>query len=241
MKRLFATLLLIAPLVAGAQTSTPDYNAYSEPPIPQPEGAPPPPPEVTPGPPVVEPPVSQPPAPYVQQMPAPAPAPRPTAAAGQWVYTSQYGWVFMPYGDGYTYLPAGGSAPDMYVYYPAVGWTWVVAPWVWGLGPRPYFGFYGFAHYAWYGRGFGRWYGFAPRYVTWGPRGYWAGGRWTAPHAAYPRVVTRYPSPRMVAPQVPSHVVGPHAAPHAVAPHVVGRGGFGGGHVVAHGGHVGHR
>src|SRR5262249_42634188 len=114
------------------------------------------------------------------------------------------------------------------------------------------FGVVGFTHFGWYGRGFGRWYGFAPRYVTWGPRGYWGGGRWIAPHNVYPRVVPRY-----AVPHVPPHVVAPHAAPyfapHAaryvaphvgtphVAPHAVGRGGFGGGHVAINGWHGGHR
>ena len=169
MRKLIAALLLIAPLAAGAQTA-PTGGDTTEPPIPQPAMVPPP-PDGTPGPPVPEP--AQPPqapTPYVQQLPAPAPAP-----SGQWVYTSQYGWIWMPYGDAYAYVPVGGAAPDMYVYYPAVGWTWVVAPWVWGLGPRPYFGVYGFARFAWYGRGFGRWYAFAPRYAGWGARGYWAG------------------------------------------------------------------
>ena len=263
MRKLIATLLLITPMVAGAQTATPDYDAYSEPPIPQPQGEPPAPPDVTPGPPVTEP--AQPeqaPEPYVQQSPVPPPAPSPS---GQWVYTSQYGWIWMPYGNAYTYLPAGGVSPDMYVYYPSFGWTWVVAPWVWGLGPRPYFGFYGYTHFVWYGRGFGRWYAFAPRYVTWGPRGYWGGGRWIAPHAVYPRVVPqyaaphtvtsqvvpryapspvapRYAAPRPAAPQVgpryaPSRVAPHYAAARPAAPHVVGRGGFGGGPVGVHGGH----
>jgi hypothetical protein len=118
----------------------------------------------------------------------------------------------MPYGDQYTYLPAGGgAAPDMYVYYPASAGVWVVAPWVWGLGPQPYFGVRGVVGFGWWGRGFGRWYGFAPRYAAWGGRGYWGGARWVAPHVAY------------AAPHV-------YAAPHAyAAPHPVARGPVGGG------------
>jgi hypothetical protein len=220
MRKLIATLLLIAPLAAGAQTTGPGADSASQPPIPQPEMVPPPPPEVTPGPPVTEP--AQPEqAPLVQQAPAPS-------GSGQWVYTSQYGWIWMPYGNAYTYAPAGGAAPDMYVYYPAFGWTWVVAPWVWGLGPQPYFGVYGPARFAWYGRGFGRWYGFAPRYVGWGGRGYWAGGRWTAPHVAYPHAAPHFAYPHVAAPHI--------TAPHFAAPHVAGRG-FGGGHVGFHGWH----
>jgi hypothetical protein len=110
-------------------------------------------------------------------------------ASGQWVYTGQYGWVWMPYGAGYTYVPQNGSAPDMYVYYPSVGWTWVVAPWIWGWGPCPYWGPYGTVGFGWYGVGFGRWYGYAGPYAGWYGRGYWYGGRWVgAPyHPAGPR------------------------------------------------------
>src|SRR5512137_1597510 len=71
--------------------------------------------------------------------PAPAVQGAPEAdgngVSGQWVYTSQYGWVWMPHGDAYVNVPATGDAPNMYVYYPSVGWAWVVAPWVWGWGP----------------------------------------------------------------------------------------------------------
>src|SRR5689334_7360187 len=86
----------------------------------------------------------------------------------------------------------------MYVYYPAYGWRWVVAPWVWGIGPRPYFGFYGWARYGWYGHGFGRWYGFRGAPV-------WAGRGWVRPggpvvHPVGPRVVVR-PAPHAVAPR----------------------------------------
>lgn len=92
--------------------------------------------------------------------PAPPPAAAPPAPAGaqptaipdgQWVFTSQYGWVWMPYGAAYTYLPAAPDAvPSMYVYTPVFGWRWVAAPWVWGLGPRPWFALAP-RHFAWYG------------------------------------------------------------------------------------------
>lgn len=186
MKRLLAMLLLSLPLLAAAQVTGPENApppAAVEPPAPPPESAPPPPPE-TPAPPSAGPSVP----PQVETTAAPP-------SDGQWVYTAQYGWVWMPYGEGYAYLPAGGAVPDMYVYYPAFGWRWVVAPWVWGLGPQPYFGVHGVVRFVWWGRGFGRWYGFAPRYVGWGGRGYWAGARWVAPHVAYtpPHVVGRAP------------------------------------------------
>jgi hypothetical protein len=179
-------LLLAFPLAAAAQGVAPEN-------VPPPPGidlqAPPPPPETFVSPPQVAP-----------SVPPPAAVAAPAPVDGQWVSTAQYGWIWMPYGDRYTYLPAGGVAPDMYVYYPAFGWRWVVAPWVWGLGPQPYSGVRGVVRFAWWGHGFGRWYGFAPRYAGWGGRGYWAGARWVAPHVAYapPHAVVRGPVSRGV-------------------------------------------
>ncbi len=102
---------------------------------PAPPQAPPPPPASSPAP------------PRAQALAAPAVPP------GQWVYTAQYGWIWMPYAAGYTYAPPGTGEPSMYVYYPAYGWTWVDAPWVWGLGPWPAFGVGGPVYFAWYGWG----------------------------------------------------------------------------------------
>ena len=31
-------------------------------------------------------------------------------STGQWVYTTQYGWIWMPYGAQYTYEPTNGAA-----------------------------------------------------------------------------------------------------------------------------------
>jgi hypothetical protein len=104
------------------------------------------------------------------------------APAGQWVFTSQYGWVWMPHGNSFTFLPANGATPNMFVFYPAVGWSWVVAPWVWGWGAMPWFGFAGWGGYPWWGSGFGRWYGFARpfAYAGWNSGRYWHGNRWNA-------------------------------------------------------------
>lgn len=188
--RLLAIALLLPPALALAQSPTQPAN-------PPPTEAPPPPPAAPPPPPI-----------ETQQMvEVPESEPEPQAAApepsdtGQWVYTGQYGWVWMPYAGTDTYVPTTGAPPEMYVYYPAVGWCWVVAPWVWGLGPQPYFGAYGTARFVWYGRGFGRWYGYAPRYATWGPRSYWIGGRWSVPatHYTAPHVIVNRPPPRPVA------------------------------------------
>ena len=91
-------------------------------------------------------------------------------ADGQWVYTSQYGWVFMPYGAQYSYDSAEADRyPYSYVYYPGFGWVWIAAPWVWGQGPYPYFGGSGPWRYRWYqaldldGSGWGDSRGGAPR------------------------------------------------------------------------------
>jgi hypothetical protein len=113
---------------------------------------------VTPSPPSA--PAETPPTPPAQP---PAPPPQAQAAdaqrasSGQWVYTEQYGWVWMPYGDAYSYVPPDGEGePYEYVYYPSYGWTWVVAPWIWGFGPWPYFGVYGPAYFGWYAHGWWR-------------------------------------------------------------------------------------
>jgi hypothetical protein len=109
-----------------------------------PSEAPPAAPQVIPSPPQEAPPQAA-----VTQLQPPSPA------AGQWVYTTQYGWVWMAYGAGYTSAPAGANGvPYAYVYYPSAGWTWLAAPWVLGFGPSPYFGVYGPARFGWYRPGF---------------------------------------------------------------------------------------
>lgn len=83
---------------------------------------------------------------------------------GQWVYTTQYGWVYMPYGDQYV---SPGTAADpyayAYAYYPDNGWTWLSAPWLSGSGPYPYSGDLGNAywgrHLRPYGGGYSRFRG----------------------------------------------------------------------------------
>jgi hypothetical protein len=84
----------------------------------------------------------------MQVMPAPQ-APPPGAAAqdpgqevappeqqwvysypsGQWVYTGDYGWVWVPAGSETT---AMDGVPYTYLYTPGYGWTWYVSPWGWG-------------------------------------------------------------------------------------------------------------
>ncbi len=100
--------------------------------------------------------------------PAPVPAPATPAPAtarpatrpgetGQWVYTQQYGWLWMAHGDAYWYAPpTGRGQPYAYVLRPDHGWTWVEAPWVWGLGPWPHFGASGPTRFGWYRAGYWR-------------------------------------------------------------------------------------
>jgi hypothetical protein len=143
------------------------------------------------------------------------------APAGQWVYTEQYGWIWMPYGDAYSYVPPDAGEPYEYVYYPAYGWTWVVAPWIWGYGPWPYFGIYGAASFGWYGLGYWR--------TPW---------RWNYRPAPFPgRIGTPVRGFRPNAAPGPGRTFGPRPAPRsgfsgfAGHPHSAG----GGGH--ARGGH----
>ncbi|MGA8890720.1 MAG: hypothetical protein WB493_04065, partial [Anaeromyxobacteraceae bacterium] len=111
-----------------------------------------------------------------------------SAPAGQWVFTSQYGWVWMPHGTSFTFVPTGGGTPNMYVFWPSVGWSWVIAPWVWGWGPMPWFGFAGWGGYPWWGWGFGTWYGFARpyAYAGWYGGGWYGGGRWHGVGPGFP-------------------------------------------------------
>ncbi len=155
--------------------------------------------------------------------PAPSKLPPPPSSVpeGQWVYTAQYGWIWMPYADAFTYVPPSGyGAPYMYVYYPSYGWSWVVAPWVWGFGPWPYFGFYGAARFGWYGHGWWRY----PGQWHYGPgphRGVWPsyGGRpgpYFGARPAPPPSGGSFPS-RGIAP-APHRGGGVAAGPHAAPP-----------------------
>jgi hypothetical protein len=127
---------------ARAQT-TPDGSIVQEV-VPQgspPATEPPPPPAQPPQPPKAD-------AGSSPQAPSDA---QPATSTGQWVYTNQYGWIWIPYGDEYVFTPADESAePYEFIYWPTRGWIWVAAPWIWGIGPLPYFGVFGPWHYHWY-------------------------------------------------------------------------------------------
>jgi hypothetical protein len=109
-----------------------------------------------------------PPPPEAQAAPPAYAAPQAYAApapSGQWVYTNQYGWVWMPYGESYTYVTANEVAYT-YAYYPRFGWRWISSPWVVGYGPSPFWGRLGPVHFAWYGH---------PRFHGYASRGAWSG------------------------------------------------------------------
>jgi len=166
---LMALILMLNPLSALAQAGG-DAGAPPPPPPPD-EGMAPPPAEAAPE--------EAPPGPQAQPSPG-----------GQWVNTEQYGWIWIPYGKQYTYVPEDLQVfPDQYVYYPVYGWRWVVAPWVYGYGPVPYWGPQGLRFYVWWAHpwfrvggywGWGHWRGWGgyrgwvgPR--VWGSRGWgWA-------------------------------------------------------------------
>jgi hypothetical protein len=87
---------------------------------------------------------------YETHPPPPAQAPG-ASADGQWVYTDQNGWLWMPYGSQYVSEGSSdGEDPSAYVYDPSQGWTWMDAPWVWGWGTYPYFGTLGPGRFGWY-------------------------------------------------------------------------------------------
>ncbi len=205
-----AFLLAVAPMLVFAQApgalNAPPPSPDAPPSDLQPPPEPPPPPGA---------PAAQSAPPPVANLPTPpAATPEPVAgAAGQWVYTNQYGWLWIPYAREYTFIPSDAQVfPDQYVYYPAYGWRWVVAPWVYGYGPAPYWGALGPRFFLWYSRpwfrvggywGWGGYHGWGqyrgwigPR--AWGPRG-WAG----AP--AYYRTGVGGPHPARVIRPAPTH------------------------------------
>lgn len=94
------------------------------------------------------PPLPSAPPPPPKELPPPPSGPS-AAPDGQWIYTSQYGWVWMPHASDYVAPSSPGAPPYGYVYYPRVGWTWVSAPWVIGWGPVPHFT-HAASHFHWF-------------------------------------------------------------------------------------------
>jgi hypothetical protein len=117
----------------------------------------------------------------------PVASPQEASAQGQWVQTEQYGRIWMPYADGYVRVPDDGEPPRMYVYGPSIGWSWVIAPWIWGWGPSPFFGRLGCDHFGWWGHGYGRWDGFRGDRLGFGGRGVWRGSGWVGVRSLAPQ------------------------------------------------------
>jgi len=113
---------------------------------------------------------------------APPPVEPAADSSGQWVYTAQQGWIWIPYGPSYTYVTADGSLAYEYVYYLTFGWHWAPSPWVLGIGPARFWGVRGYARFAWHAHpwfGVHRYYG-GPAHVRAahvGGYGFHGGGR----------------------------------------------------------------
>ena len=105
------------------------------------------------------------------------------AEDGRWVYTAKYGWVFVPGGvqteeNPYS-APAAPAYPYAYVYQPALGWSWLGTPWIWGAGNL---------YWPWYSRRFGWWGGwgaYQPLYGGWGLGLGWGGYGWRGGWGGY--------------------------------------------------------
>ena len=114
-------------------TSSPGHEVVAQPGTPPPTHMPPAPPDTPPPPQITG-----------EQPPASPPS------NGQWVYTQQHGWTWMPYSEKYVYITPGPNPyPYQYVFIGGV-WSWIAAPWIWGWGPRPWYGYYGPGHFGWY-------------------------------------------------------------------------------------------
>jgi hypothetical protein len=139
---------LVSSGVARAQEQRPPSKTVAQPPSAAPSTTPPTPNTATPAPPAAQP-MEAHPRPGAPQPPA-RPGATAAAASGQWTYTQQYGWLWVPYDQSDTYVADNSALAYEYVWYPTYGWTWVVAPWVLGLGIAPFWGPLGPVHFAWY-------------------------------------------------------------------------------------------
>jgi hypothetical protein len=178
-----AVALSAAPALADEETPTVVYTAESPPVQPPPPAAPQAAPMAPMSPQVV----------VVQEPPA--------AAAGEWVYTAESGYIWVPAG---TTTQVIEGVPSAYFYTPAYGWTWYASPWgagafaygPWVAQPWPY-GVRAWSRgpsgWGWRAggvgiRGTGGYYGAAGHYY--GPggaryathAGHWSGGRGVAGH-----------------------------------------------------------
>jgi hypothetical protein len=137
---LIAVVAGLAPGAAFAQQEPMDDRAIPPPGMSPPDQGPPPTPD-NPGAPD-----------DTEGAPADGPPEAAPDATGQWTYTAQYGWVWLPYSEPYTYVAPDGGIAYQYGWYPTGGWSWLEAPWILGVGPRPYWGVAGNGRFAWSAR-----------------------------------------------------------------------------------------
>ena len=168
LRRYLAAIVMLLALPGAARADAP-----AQPPAPAPAQARPPGPPPAAGPPAPAfqtppPPSAQPMELHQQTAPTAPPGPAIAMPPGQWTYTQQYGWLWMPYDQRYTQVMDNAAVAYEYVYYPSFGWSWVVAPWVLGFGVAPYWGALGPAHFAWYAHPWFR-VGTAHLRPSWGP------------------------------------------------------------------------
>lgn len=97
------------PATGGASATPPTETGPLQPPAPAPKETPPAPATQTPPPPPQAQPIEPPPGATTPRAVAPPPAPAPPA--GQWVYTRQYGWLWMPYERAYTHVVSAYRGP----------------------------------------------------------------------------------------------------------------------------------
>lgn len=130
--------IAIAIFLAGCGGSP----AYQPPPLPPPPGPPIAPIEEQEAPqavaeaqgmpasPTPAPSTSPPPPPGAQTAQPSAETPPPPAySSGRWVYSDEYGWLWVPAGADTVEVE---GVPYAYLYTPSYGWTWYVSPWGWG-------------------------------------------------------------------------------------------------------------
>jgi hypothetical protein len=86
-----------------------------------------------------------------QASPHPAAVRRGAAAGGSWVYTLEYGRIWVPYANEHTYGGmAAAASPYWYSYRPLYERLWLAEPWLWSLDVQPDFGPLGPSGLEWY-------------------------------------------------------------------------------------------
>ena len=77
----------------------------------------------------------------------PVPEQETAVPKGDWVMTSQYGWLYLPFSK--RYASVVGESGWLYAFGPLRGWHWLEAPWLLGKGPAPRFNMANEERFAW--------------------------------------------------------------------------------------------